>query len=426
MVVAVVNAGRPSHRKALSAHPAQAEIRSGFAWCGETFSVGAVAATSGSKNRFDLTGIRARSHAMSDEAALLRFVSGVGGKGPACFVIETGGRRLMLDLGEGPPPGFFPDIEKTGPLDALIFSHGHKDHVGGLSLLAKRGYPPVYATDIVAHGLPSGLPLRRLPVRGTSEVLGIEVETGRNGHAPGGVWLRFAIGEGVLYTGDFSTESILYAYDPPPAAATVLMDCSYGSYDKPIAECWNNLAPFVERGPLLLPVPANGRGPEMALELARRGFDEIYVDEAMHAALRLLCGSANISLRAGIGGEIGRLADAVKTPIGRARGVMLAASADGTSGATARLLADWDDAPEPAIVFTGYVPPATPAERLIKSGRGQFVRWNVHPRLSDTVALAHEVGAKTVIPAFCDRAQLAGLSAALAPARVTMDGPVGL
>ena len=50
----------------------------------------------------------------------------------------------------------------------------------------------------------------------------------------------------------------------------------------------------------------------------------------------------------------------------------------------------------------------------------------MHPRLSDIVALVHAVQAKTVIPAFCDRSELAALAAALAPARVTMDGPIGL
>ena len=203
---------------------------------------------------------------MSNGSASLRLISGVGAKGPACFLLEAGGKRLMLDLGEGPPPGFLPNVEGLGPLDALILSHGHKDHVGGLSLLAKFGNPPVYATDIVARGLPDGVAVRPLPVGGKADVLGIEVKTGRNGHAPGGIWLRFAIGDGFLYTGDCSTESILYAYDPPSAAGTALVDCSYANYDKPIAECWKNLAPFVTRGPLLLPVPANGRGPEIALE----------------------------------------------------------------------------------------------------------------------------------------------------------------
>jgi Cft2 family RNA processing exonuclease len=357
---------------------------------------------------------------MRQGTAVLHLISGVGAKGPACFLLEVAGLRLMLDLGEGPPPGLLPKVDGIGSIDALLLSHGHRDHVGGLSLLPKLGNPPVYATDIVLRALPEGIAGRRLPVRGRGDVLGIALETGRNGHAPGGIWLRFAIGDGLLYTGDFSAESMLYAYDPPTPAGTALMDCSYGAYEAPLAECWNKLASFLERGPLLLPVPANGRGPEIALALLRHGRTDIFVDDAMQKALRELGNGAGISLHDTIGDDIKRLASTVK-PIHGARGIMLAGSADGTSGATARLFEAWQDKSEPAILFTGYVNPTTPADHLVKSGRAQFMRWNVHPRLSDTVALVRATQAKTVIPAFCDRSQLTALAAAFAPARVTMD-----
>jgi Cft2 family RNA processing exonuclease len=361
---------------------------------------------------------------MSNGSGSLRLISGVGAKSPACFLLESRGKRLMLDLGEGPPPGLFPNVEDIGTIDALVLSHGHKDHIGGMALLPKLGNPPVYATDIVARGLPKQTQIRSLPVAGKSEILGITVETGRNGHAPGGIWLCFSIGGGLLYTGDISAESFLYAYDPPgQPTATVLMDCSYGDYQKPIAECWSKLAEFAERGPLLLPVPANGRGPEIALEFFRHGRDDIFVDEAMQTSLQRLADSDGVSVHANIGEDIKRLAAAVK-PIERVCGIMLAAPADGASGTSARLMAEWDHLAEPAIVLTGYVNPSTPADRLAKSGRAQTMRWNVHPRLCDSVALARATQAKTIIPAFCDRAQLPALTAALAPARVTMDGPI--
>jgi len=198
------------------------------------------------------------------------------------------------------------------------------------------------------------------------------------------------------------------------------MDCSYGGYDAPLSECWSKLEPFVERGPLLLPVPANGRGPEIALELLRHGRTDIFVDDAMQKALLELDDGAGISLRADAGDDVKRLTSTVK-PIDGTRGIMLAGSADGTSGATARLFSEWQDKSEPAIVFTGYVNPNTPAERLTKNGRAQTMRWNVHPRLADTIELAKSVQARTVVPAFCDRAQLPALTSALAPAHVTMD-----
>jgi len=361
---------------------------------------------------------------MDQNCPLLRLVSGVGKKGPACFAIEARGKRLVLDLGEGPPPGCVPDVALAAPADALILSHGHKDHIGGLSLLAKLGNPPVYATEIVAQSLPGGIKTRPLPIRGTTEVFGIRLETGRDGHAPGGIWLHFEIGDGFLYTGDYSAESALYAYDPPTRpAATALIDCSYGDYDRALAACWSELAAHLGKEPLLLPVPANGRGPEIALELMRHGFDDIFIDEAMQKALRQLANGAGISLRADLAEEIRRLTQ-IARPIEGPRGAMLAASADGTSGATAQLLPQFERARNIAIVFTGYINPNTPAERVAQNGRAQRMRWNVHPRLSDTVALVRAVRARTVIPAFCDRAQLAALSAALAPARVTMDAAV--
>ncbi len=133
-----------------------------------------------------------------------------------------------------------------------------------------------------------------------------------------------------------------------------------------------------------------------------------------------------MSLRTGIREDIERLERVVKPIEGRARrharGIRRRrVRCDRKTSSRIR-----DDKSEVTILFTGYVNPGTPAERLAKSGRAQTMRWNVHPRLADTVELVQSVQAKTVIPAFCDRSYLARLASALAPARVTMDGPIAI
>lgn len=362
---------------------------------------------------------------MKTPAPALTAISGCGAKGPACFVIDAGAKRFMLDLGYGPQPGLWPDVDGVGRIDALLLSHGHRDHAGGLSLLPKIGNPPVYATDSVARLLPAGITARPLPLQGSTEVLGVGVRTGRSGHAPGGIWMHLAIGDGVLYMGDCSQESILYAFDPPPPAATLILDASYGDYSTALADCQRNFNPLFDAECVLLPVPEGGRGPEIALHLLREGRPLPRIDDAMRAALIRLADADRASLHDGASSALARLA-AIAKSIDGPHGVMLASRADAAAGEAARLIAQWEHQPDPAIVFTGYLPPGTPAERLTSSGRARYLRWNVHPRLSDNTALVRAVGARTVLPAFGDARHLPAWRQAFAPAQVVLAQTVAL
>jgi Cft2 family RNA processing exonuclease len=352
------------------------------------------------------------------EQGIVRIISGVGSKGPACFLLEAQGKRLMLDLGYGPQPGLYPNVDDVGRVDALLLTHSHKDHIGGLSLLPKIGNPPIFATEITAKKLPAGTKVNPLPMKGRGDVLGIPVDTGRNGHAPGGIWMRFHAGTGFLYTGDYSTESALYAFDPLPKSRTVLFDCSYGDDDTPLAERLKILGPHLTDD-VLLPAPADGRGPDIALHLYRAG-KAIRFDDATRNAVHDLTGIARDYLRDGVESDLARLAEAALPP-GELSGATFSTPADGSGGTTAKLIEKWENAPHPAIVFTGYITPGSPADRLVKSGRAKFLRWNVHPRLSDNIEQLRATGAATVIPAFCDGKFLPALQAALKPANVTMD-----
>jgi Cft2 family RNA processing exonuclease len=352
-------------------------------------------------------------------------ISGVRSRGPACFLIETGDKRLLLDLGYGPDPGVLPDLDSVGPVDALILSHGHRDHAGGLQLLPKVSNPPIYATEIVAERLQGQPTVRLLPLRGHGDVLGVSIATGRNGHAPGGIWIRFALGKGLIYMGDYSTESLLYEADGPPPAGAIIIDASNGDDDTPLARQAAELDAILDGNCVLLPVPADGRGPEIALHIARRGDLDLRLDPAMRSSLRRMIDREGASLRAGVVAELERIVETAGT-IDGPRGVMLATPADGTRGETARYIAQWEDSTEPMFVFTGYVPPGTPAAHLVTVGRAKFLRWNVHPRISDNVNLVRSVGATIVIPAFCDQSYFSALSKALAPAAVIADSPLAL
>lgn len=357
--------------------------------------------------------------------ARLTPVSGLGAKGPACFLVETGDARLLLDLGYGPQPGLWPDVSRVGAVDALLLSHSHRDHAGGLKLLGTVGNPRVHASDIVRRLLSDGVRTLGLALNDRTEVCGIRVTTGRNGHAPGGVWLHLDVGGGLLYMGDCSVESMLYAYDPPPSADTVILDASYGAYDSALADGLPAFDRAFDAGPVLLPVPAAGRGPEIALHVMRSGRALPHIDDALRATMSNLADEALACIRPDALADLIRLANEAP-PIEDAHGIMLAAVADATSGAAAKLVTQWEKAQTPAIIFTGYLPAGTPAERLTQSGRAAYLRWNVHPLLSDNAKLVRETNAKTVLPAFGEARHLPAWESAFAPARVSLQGAVEL
>ena len=105
---------------------------------------------------------------------------------------------------------------------------------------------------------------------------------------------------------------------------------------------------------------------------------------------------------------------------------MLAAVADATRGAADELVRAWEHQPEPSIVFTGYLPRATPADRLTRSKRASVLRWNVHPRLADNAELVRATGARVVLPAFGDAKHHFAWREAFAPATLAYEGPVVL
>lgn len=352
-------------------------------------------------------------------------ISGYGGKTPACFLVEIEGRRFLLDVGEGPEAGIFPDLSCAGRIDAVLISHSHKDHIGGLHLLHEIGSPPVYASAMVREisGHPALDASRDLPLHGRLDILGVTVETGRASHAPGGIWMRLGGQAGVLYSGDWTRESVLYDLDPPPQAAVAICDVSYGDHDASLAGGMGGLVAEASKGPLLLPMPPAGRGLDAAVLLSEAGFQIGLCPAHRGVADRLLAsrrgeisGAARLRLAAAL--EKAKPLDAGSAP----QGVMIAAAADAGEGLASKLADRFVGDHAIGIVFTGHVAPGTPGKTLIEKGRAGFIRWNVHPRAGDVRWFADQVQPRVILPAFAGKVAMERL-AALYP-DIPFAGPV--
>ncbi|TCR80097.1 MBL fold metallo-hydrolase [Rhizobium sp. BK376] len=341
-------------------------------------------------------------------------ISGYGGKTPACFLVEIEGKRFLLDLGEGPEAGVFPDLAKLGRIDAVLISHSHKDHIGALPLLDQIGSPPVYTTamvrEISAHSMLDVT--RDLPLQGAIDILGVAVETGRASHAPGGIWMRIGGEGGVLYTGDWTRESELYGLDDFPRAAAAICDVSYGDHEEPLSIGIDRIAKEALSGPLLLPMPPAGRGLDSAVLLSEAGL-RVGLCPAHRKIAERLAASGRGEVSATARQRLTGLLEKAATLHGdsSAEGVMIAAAADAGDGLAAKLAARFADNDAVRIIFTGHVADGTPGKALIEEGIAGFARWNVHPRASDIRWFADLVQPRVILPAFAGKPAMTRLAA---------------
>lgn len=318
-------------------------------------------------------------------SASVNILSGLGDKGPAAIVVETNGKRLLLDAGGALHPGE-PITWASGlDVDAVIISHDHIDHIGGVSELPAT--LPLYCTPLVAQSLPNGRTWQPLPERGTCQIAGITVTTGQAGHSLGGVWIHLDVEGGIFYSGDACFESRLFPFDTPPPARMALLDASYGTYDQPQQACVDAISEHLS-GPLVFPVPESGRALEMALWLAEeadaRGLS-LAIDPVIRANLQTLLALPATLRRSHSDDKIEALLARPDAP-----------------QPTLKLISDRDDTaamwPGCQLMHTGYLTPSRYAE--LAAGDILWQRWNVHLRASHLVALADQVNAERVVPLF--------------------------
>lgn len=328
----------------------------------------------------------------------IEVLSGLGEKGPACIRLWTGRRMWLLDAGFGPEASspFNPDWLIGA--DEVFITHDHIDHIGGAAHVIRAGLP-IACTARTARALPPGARLRLLPEKGETVIDGVTLTTGRNGHALGGVWMHFNLGaEGLFYSGDWSEESTWFAFDPPPAAGTALIDCSYQMETVSQEErrrlldaALDALEPEVQ---VLFPVPPSGRAGELALHLLPRG--SVTLDDACRDAIAQGLASAGVTKAAAA------LRPLLDQPFDPSARYLLCDTPNADGGMAWRLVQDWRDSGRlgrrGVVIFTGHM---TAHARAIAAHGGQFLRWNVHPPLADQRALLRRIGARRFAPLFC-------------------------
>lgn len=251
------------------------------------------------------------------ENITLTFLGGAEQVGRSSILVSTDESNVLMDFGINPAANIFSDafprIDRipisVENIDAVIISHAHLDHMGGLPLLFKYGYRgPVYMTEptvylmflllndlydvLQKNGVIPFFELKdlRTILQHTIPVkFGVVVDiapdiklTFRNaGHILGSAIIHLHIGEGlhnIVFTGDLKYDrSILleHASTMFPRVETLITECTYGGQNDimpPREEVENRLISLVnstleKNGNVLIPTLAVGRAQEIMLIL---------------------------------------------------------------------------------------------------------------------------------------------------------------
>jgi len=274
----------------------------------------------------------------------LEFFGAAGEVTGSCHVLQTGGRKILLDCGmiqgskrdEARNADPFPfDASK---IDAVVLSHAHLDHCGRLPLLVKRGFRgPIFAQEAscelttilladaahlqerdaeyrsrktgkrikplytVAEGERVVRQLRGIKYRQPFEVIeGVQVRFRDAGHILGSCAVEVWITEGglerkIVFSGDLGQYDTPILRDPEAIgrADAVLMESTYGGRrhrdrEQTIAELGEILtAPRSRKGNILIPAFSIGRSQEILYQLGKHyeewdlGRFRIFLDSPM-------------------------------------------------------------------------------------------------------------------------------------------------
>ena len=338
----------------------------------------------------------------------IEFLGGAREIGRSAILVND---TLLLDYGMATttPPSL--PVGTPAP-DAVVVSHGHLDHVGGIpALLAGENRPPIHWTPPTAeltqtlardtlklHGNSPMCPFMEEDLKRVTEVshthgygesftaAGHEVTLFDAGHIPGSAHVLVDDGDTrLLYTGDFHTDDqrLVSGTTARPDADVVITESTYADIehrDRPALE-----AAFAESvktttwegGTVVVPAFAIGRTQEMMLVCAAHDID-CYVDgmgtritgmfrrhpEFVRDPASLRRAKSHARFVTGRDGQRRRIA-AQSTAIITTSGML-------SGGPAMTYVPAIREHPVNKITLTGYQVEGTPGRELLETGRAEF------------------------------------------------------
>lgn len=373
------------------------------------------------------------------KASTFQSLGGSGEESRNCFLVNTSLGSIMLDCGvrreiSNDPGRIYPAITRkiAESIKQVFISHAHEDHIAALPYLYALGYSgPVYATEEtinLAYGAmrkwfeyardeESILPyeeddMNRINFKpislGKSKIGGMDILTGRSGHIIGGVWYRFTIeGKTLLYTGDYTCDSITLQADALPQADNAVMECAYAGKTLNQSEQYGKLLASVTKtiesgGKAFLPVPSNGRGVDMLSYLNDHNAS-LYIEKAISDSVHRLLSNKKW-LKDGVSDHMKQLklkpisteeerTHAISRPEGTA---ILAPDGMITSKSSIWYYNKLKDDKKNKIIISGHASKGTLGAKVLQLNNGiaaaaESIIIKVHPDECDLSAMVEEV-----------------------------------
>ncbi len=231
----------------------------------------------------------------------------MGGVGASGLLIEDGNDRVVLDYGtkvREVPPKFPLPVERP---KAVLLSHAHLDHSGGIPLLVKKYSTPIYALDVtkeltelllddsikVSREEGIELPFNEFDVRQTMKnfvlvkyrvpfkIGNFRITYFDAGHIPGSAMIFVENDKtNVLYTGDFNdinTRLLEKCEEDLPRVKNLIIESTYSDREHPDRKKEEReLVEMIEdtisnNSPAIVAVFAVGRAQEILLILSKYG-----------------------------------------------------------------------------------------------------------------------------------------------------------